>query len=170
MRKNKAVAAGIMVLAGAAYWAGLLTGERSAAGYGETGTVLVARAELPAGTVLSEDLVETLQLPRRYMQADSYEVRSMSDVKLVNGLTARVRIPKGNQVTQACLAAAAPAADAGAALPTAQRHYVEGMKYFQNADYERARDEWRAALKLDPANAEAAAGLRRVQQVLSGGK
>jgi cytochrome c-type biogenesis protein CcmH/NrfG len=44
------------------------------------------------------------------------------------------------------------------------------MKYFQNADYERARDEWRAALKLDPANAEAAAGLRRIQQVLSGGK
>ena len=168
MGKNKAVVAGIFVLAGAAYWAGLLTGERSSAGYGETGTVLVARADLPAGTVLSVDLVETLELPRRYMQADSYEVRSMSDVKLVNGLTARVRIPKGNQITQSCLAAAAPAADA--ALPTAQRHYVEGMKYFQNADYERARDEWRAALKLDPASAEAAAGLRRVEKVLSGGK
>lgn len=168
MEKNKAVMAGALVLAGAAYWAGLLTGERSAAGYGETGTVLVARADLPAGTVLSEDLVETLELPRRYMQADAYMVRSMSDVKLVNGLTARVRIPKGNQVTQSCLAAGAAAADA--ALPTSQRHYLDGVKYFQNADYERARDEWRAALKADPANAEAAAGLRRVQQVLSGGK
>jgi|GEM_PF-2657355 len=168
MGKNRAVVAGILVLVGAAYWAGLITGERSAAGYGETGTVLVARADLPAGTVLSEDLVETLELPRRYMQADAYMVRDMSDVKMVSGMTARVRIPKGNQVTRSCLAAAAPAADA--ALPPAQRHYLDGMKYFQNADYERARDEWRAALKLDPANAEAAAGLRRVQQVLSGGK
>lgn len=168
MGKNKAVMAGALVLAGAAYWAGLLTGERSAAGYGETGTVLVARADLPAGTVLAADLVETLELPRRYMQADSYEVRSMSDVKLVSGLTARVNIPKGNQLTRACLAAGAPAADA--ALPPSQRHYLDGMKYFQNADYERARDEWRAALKADPANAEAAAGLRRVQQVLAGGK
>lgn len=168
MEKNKAVMAGALVLAGAAFWAGLLTGERSVSDGGETATVLVARADLPAGAVLSADLVETLELPRRYMQADSYEVRSMSDVKLVNGLAARVRIPKGNQVTQSCLAAGAPAADA--ALPPSQRHYLDGMKYFQNADYERARDEWRAALKLDPANAEAAAGLRRVQQVLAGGK
>ncbi len=167
MGKNKAVMAGALVLAGAAYWAGLITGERSAAG-GETGTVLVARADLPAGTVLSEDLVETRELPRGCMQADAYLVRSMSDVKMVSGMTARVRIPKGNQVTQSCLAPAAPAA--GAALPTAQRHYLDGLKYFQNADYERARDEWRAALKLDPANAEAAAGLRRLRQVLSGGK
>lgn len=168
MEKNKAVMAGALVLAGAAYWAGLITGERSAAGHGEMGTVLAARADLPAGTVLNEDLVETLEVPRRYMQADSYEVRSMSDVKLVSGLTARVRIPKGNQITQSCLAAGAPAP--AAALPPSQRHYLDGMKYFQNADYERARDEWRAALKLDPANAEAAAGLRRVQQVLAGGK
>jgi Flp pilus assembly protein CpaB len=121
MEKNKAVMAGALVLAGAAFWAGLLTGERSVNGGGETATVLVARADLPAGAVLSEDLVETLKLPRRYMQADSYEVRSMSDVKLVNGLTARVRIPKGNQVTLSCLAAGAPAADAS--LPPSQRHY-----------------------------------------------
>lgn len=168
MGKNNAIAAGALVLAGAAYWAGLITGERSTAGHGEMSTVLVARADLPAGTVLVTDLVETLEIPRRYMQADSYEVRSMTDVKLVNGLTARVRIPKGNQVTQSCLAAGAPAADA--ALPPSQRHYLDGVKYFQNADYERARDEWRAALKADPANTEAAAGLRRVQQVLSGGK
>jgi len=168
MGKNNVVVAGILVLVGAAFWAGLITGERSAAGHSEMSTVLVARADLPAGTVLTEDLVETLEVPRRYMQADSYEVRSMSDVKLVNGLTARVRIPKGNQVTLSCLAAGAPAADA--ALPPSQRHYLDGMKYFQNTDYERARDEWRAALKLDPANVEAAAGLRRVEQVLSGGK
>jgi len=52
----------------------------------------------------------------------------------------------------------------------AQLHYVEGLKYFQNANYEKARDEWTIAKQLDPENSDAAAGLKRIEQTLAGGQ
>lgn len=51
-----------------------------------------------------------------------------------------------------------------------QQHYMEGLKYFQNSNYEKARDEWTIARQLDPANADAATGLKRIEQILSGGQ
>lgn len=52
----------------------------------------------------------------------------------------------------------------------AQRHYMEGIKYFQSANYDKARDEWTIAKQLDPGNADAEAGLKRIEQLLSGGR
>lgn len=157
------------VLLATGFWAGMAYQERSPSKADELTEVLVARADLPAKTILNENLVETMGIPRRYMQQDAYEARSMSDVKLVNGLVAAVRIPKGNQVTQSCLiSGSAKAADS--AVPPAQRHYLEGVKYFQNSDYPKAREEWKKARKMDPSNADAAAGLKRIDQILSGGK
>jgi tetratricopeptide (TPR) repeat protein len=52
----------------------------------------------------------------------------------------------------------------------AQQHYLEGLKYFQNSNYEKARDEWTIARQLDPGNADAGAGLKRIEQILSGGQ
>ena len=60
--------------------------------------------------------------------------------------------------------------EADAALPPSQRHYLDGVKYFQNADYEKAREEWKKAKKLDPSNPEVAAGLKRIDQILAGSK
>lgn len=51
-----------------------------------------------------------------------------------------------------------------------QQHYLEGLKYFQNSNYEKARDEWTIARQLDSGNADAAAGLKRIEQILSGGQ
>lgn len=51
-----------------------------------------------------------------------------------------------------------------------QQHYLEGLKYFQNSNYEKARDEWTITRQLDPTNADAAAGLKRIEQILSGGQ
>jgi tetratricopeptide (TPR) repeat protein len=51
-----------------------------------------------------------------------------------------------------------------------QQHYMEGLKFFQNSNYEKARDEWTIARQLDPANADAATGLKRIEQILSGGQ
>jgi len=51
-----------------------------------------------------------------------------------------------------------------------QQHYLEGLKYFQNSNYEKARDEWTIARQLDPGNADTAAGLKRIEQILSGGQ
>jgi len=52
----------------------------------------------------------------------------------------------------------------------AQQHYLEGLKYFQNSNYEKARDEWTIARQLDPTSADTAAGLKRIEQILSGGQ
>ncbi|MDA8244500.1 MAG: hypothetical protein M0025_10335 [Elusimicrobia bacterium] len=52
----------------------------------------------------------------------------------------------------------------------AQQHYLEGLKYFQNSNYEKARDEWTIAKQLDPGNADTAAGLKRIEQILAGGQ
>jgi len=51
-----------------------------------------------------------------------------------------------------------------------QQHYMEGIKYFQNSNYDKARDEWTIARQLDPGNADAAAGLKRIESILSGGQ
>ena len=52
----------------------------------------------------------------------------------------------------------------------AQQHYMEGIKSFQNSNYDKARDEWTIARQLDPGNADAAAGLKRIESILSGGQ
>ncbi|OIN99807.1 MAG: hypothetical protein COX65_02905 [Elusimicrobia bacterium CG_4_10_14_0_2_um_filter_56_8] len=52
----------------------------------------------------------------------------------------------------------------------AQQHYLEGLKYFQNSNYDKARDEWTIARQLDPGNSDTASGLKRIEQILSGGQ
>lgn len=160
----------VLVLLAAAFRAGMVYRERSPSQAFELTDVLVARADLPAGTVLKEELVETMRLPRHYMQQGAYEMRSMSDIRLINNLVTLVRIPKGNQITQSVLGAGSPKAGADSGVSPSQQHYLEGVKYLQNANYEQARKEWKTALKLDPSNTEAAAGLKRVEQILSGSK
>jgi len=160
----------VLILLAAAFRAGMAYRERFPSQAYELTQVLVARADLPAKTVLKEDLVETMQLPRYCMQQDAYELRSMSDIKLINNLVTLVRIPKGNQLTQSSLEAGSQKAAADSGVPASQQHYLEGVKYFQNANYEEARKEWKLARKLDPSNTEAAAGLKRIEQILSGTK
>ncbi len=52
----------------------------------------------------------------------------------------------------------------------AQQHYMEGLKYFQNSNYDKARDEWTITRQLDPEHADAATGLKRIEQILAGGQ
>ena len=47
----------------------------------------------------------------------------------------------------------------------AQQHYLSGMVYFQKGDYAKARDEWTISRQLDPTNADAEAGLQRVEKL-----
>lgn len=170
MNKKSVVVPALLILVAACLWWSAASRERALASQLEMTQVLVARADLPAKTVLKEELVEPMPIPRRYMQQDAYEVRGMSDIKLTSGLVAAVRIPKGNQITRSCLIAGSglPPADSG--ISPAQRHYLEGVRYFQGADYEKARGEWKTARKLDPSNSDAAAGLKRIEDILSGGK
>jgi len=60
-------------------------------------------------------------------------------------------------------AKAVPEEDAEAA----KERYLEGLKYFKEEDYEKAREEWEAAARLDPNNIEARKGLKRIDALLN---
>ncbi|MBI4051900.1 MAG: hypothetical protein HY400_05285 [Elusimicrobia bacterium] len=50
-----------------------------------------------------------------------------------------------------------------------QQHYLNGVVHFQNGDFQKAREEWMLAKQLDPNHADADAGLKRIEQMVSGG-
>lgn len=130
-----------------------------------TARVVVAAEYLPQGTMITEDKLAVMMVPRKYMQFGCFEVRGPEDIKGPIGLVTMVRIPKGDQVTQNCLSEDGKKALYKAVddrVTQARLRYLEGLKYFQNADYERAREEWRAARSLDPQNRDAANGLKRI--------
>jgi Tfp pilus assembly protein PilF len=63
-----------------------------------------------------------------------------------------------------------PAAPDAQAVPgddkdRAHALYTEGLRHFQAADYAQAREKWEEALKLDPENPDAAAGLDRIKKI-----
>ena len=49
----------------------------------------------------------------------------------------------------------------------AQQHYLAGLIFYQKGDYSKARDEWSLALRIDPDNVDAAAGLARVDRLVT---
>ncbi|OGR84691.1 MAG: hypothetical protein A3J74_06035 [Elusimicrobia bacterium RIFCSPHIGHO2_02_FULL_57_9] len=53
---------------------------------------------------------------------------------------------------------------------SAEQHYLSGVIFFQKGDYDKARDEWNLAKKLDAANADAQAGLERIEKLYGGSR
>ncbi len=106
------------------YWWILSNKEKDIAKDFEMAQVLVAKYDLPARTVIKADLVETVEIPRRYIQKDAYEVRSAADIKMVVNLVSAIRIPKGNQVTQSALLALSPEAGLSVKVPPGLRGAV----------------------------------------------
>ena len=165
---NKGVAIPVaLILIAAIAWGLLISRTRALARSQDLTQVLVARFDLPAHTPLTEDMVEVMKVPRLYIQQDAVEVRMPLDIGLVKDLVSAIRIPKGNQITLSALTSPAPKAGTNDKVQTGQRHYLEGLKYFQNADYEKARAEWTLAKKLDSSNAEVKEGLKRIEAVLA---
>src|SRR5687767_13550937 len=70
--------------------------------------VLTARVDIPERTVLKEDLVDHIAIPRKFMAQDAFEYKTASDIKLIDNLVTQVRIPKGNQITQSSLVSLSP--------------------------------------------------------------
>lgn len=50
---------------------------------------------------------------------------------------------------------------------SSQQRYLEGMIHFQKGAYEKARAAWLLAVKLDPSNADAKAGLAKLDSLSS---
>ncbi len=120
-----------MVLAmGAAifYLMVLSSKERALSGAFEMGQVLVARVDVPERTVIKEEMVEVVPIPRKYMEQDAFEVRSPSDIKLIANLVSKVRIPKGNQMSQSALIPMSPEAGLSVKIPPGYRGAVLGIE------------------------------------------
>lgn len=86
--------------------------------------VLVARVDIPERTVLKEDFVEEIVIPRKFMAQDAFEVKTPSDIKLVSNLVTRIRIPKGNQIVQSALIPLSPEAGLSTKIPPGYRGAV----------------------------------------------
>ncbi|MDE2040183.1 MAG: tetratricopeptide repeat protein [Elusimicrobia bacterium] len=56
------------------------------------------------------------------------------------------------------------------ARKSSQQHYLSGVIYFQEGNYQKAKEEWTLALQLDPANPDAKAGLDRIEQLYNQGQ
>ncbi len=83
--------------------------------------VLVATVDIPERTVLRPDMVTTMDIPRKYMQQDSFEIKTESDMKLVMNLVTRTRIPKGDQLTQSSLVSLSPESGLSVKIPPGYR-------------------------------------------------
>lgn len=51
----------------------------------------------------------------------------------------------------------------------AQQHWMEGIKYMQSGDYQKAKEEFTIAKKLNPNDPDIDAALKRIEQILGGG-
>lgn len=101
---------------------GLISKREQALNYDyEPANVLVAKVDIPERTVLKEDLVEKMAIPRKFMAQDAFEVKTDSDFKLVVNMVTRVRVPRGNQVTQSALVSLSPEAGLSTKIPPGYR-------------------------------------------------
>jgi len=113
--------AALAVGAAVIYMATLYGKERTLSGQYETVRVLAARVDIPERTVLKEDSIDTIEIPRKYVAQDAVEARAPSDVRMIAGLVARVRIPKGNQISQSTLVPLSPEAGLAMKVPPGYR-------------------------------------------------
>ncbi len=111
----------LAMLAAVFYLMVLTSKEKALSGDYEKAKVLAARADIPERTVLKEDMVEVLEVPRKFMQQDSFEIKSPSDMKLIVNLVTRTRVPKGNQVTQSSLVSLSPESGLSVKIPPGYR-------------------------------------------------
>jgi len=106
----------------------LTSKERALSSAYETGQVLLARVDIPERTVLKEDMVEPAPIPRKFMEQDAFEVKIPADIKLISNLVTRVRIPKGNQISQSALISLSPEAGLSVKIPPGYRGTILGIE------------------------------------------
>ncbi len=115
----------ILALGAAALYLMVLSSKENALrGAYETAKVLCARVDIPERTVLKENMVEVLEIPRKFMQQDSMEIRTQSDMKLIINLVTRNRVPKGNQLTQSSLISQSPESGLSVKIPPGYRGVI----------------------------------------------
>ena len=122
MEKKNVLVPMLLAMGAAVFYLMVLSSKESALrGAYETARVLSARVDIPERTVLKEDMVEVLEVPRKFMQQDSFEIKTNSDMKLIVNLVTRNRVPKGNQLTQSSLISLSPESGLSVKIPPGYR-------------------------------------------------
>ena len=129
MEKKGVLVPMILAMGAAVFYLMVLTSkERALSNAYETGQVLVARVDIPERTVIKEEMVEPMAVPRKFMEQDAFEVKTPSDIKMIANLVTRVRIPKGNQVSQSALISLSPEAGLSVKIPPGYRGAILGIE------------------------------------------
>ncbi len=122
MEKKGVLIPMVLAMGAAVFYLLVLTSkEKALSNAYETGQVLVARMDIPERTVIKEEMVEPMAVPRKFMEQDAFEVKTPSDIKMISNLVTRVRVPKGNQVTQSALISLSPEAGLSVKIPPGYR-------------------------------------------------
>jgi pilus assembly protein CpaB len=122
MEKKGVLVPMLLAMGAAIFYLMVLTSkERALSNAYETANVLVAKVDLPERTVLKEDMVEAQPVPRKFMQQDAFEIKTQSDMKLINNLVTRTRVPKSNQITQSALISLSPESGLSVKIPPGYR-------------------------------------------------
>lgn len=122
MEKKGVLVPMLLAMGAAVFYLMVLSSKESALrGAYETAKVLSARVDIPERTVLKEDMVEVLEVPRKFMQQDSFEIKTQGDMKLIVNLVTRTRVPKGNQLTQSSLISLSPESGLSVKIPPGYR-------------------------------------------------
>ncbi len=122
MEKKGVLVPMLLAMGAAVFYLMVLSSKESALrGAYETAKVLSARVDIPERTVLKEDMVEVLEVPRKFMQQDSFEIKTQGDMKLIVNLVTRHRVPKGNQLTQSSLISLSPESGLSVKIPPGYR-------------------------------------------------
>lgn len=125
MEKKGVLIPMLLAMGAAIFYLMVLTSkEKALSNAYETGQVLVARLDIPERTVLKEEMVEPMAVPRKFMEQDAFEIKTPSDIKMIANLVTRIRIPKGNQVTQSSLVSLSPDAGLSVKIPPGYRGAV----------------------------------------------
>ncbi len=122
MDKKNILIPAILAIAAATIYLMILTAkERTLMSAYETTHVLIARLDIPERTVLKENMVQPVSIPRKFMQQDAFEIRSPSDISLISNLVTRIRIPQGDQITQSALISMSAKAGLSVKIPPGYR-------------------------------------------------
>jgi len=122
MEKKSVLIPGVLAVAAAVIYMMVLTTKQSALQHEyETTHVLAARLDIPERTLLHEDMVEPMEVPRKFMQQDAVEYKSPADIKMITNVVTRARIPKGNQITESSLVALSPDSGLSVKIPPGYR-------------------------------------------------
>ena len=122
MEKKGVLVPMLLAMGAAVFYLMVLTSKETALrGQYEVAKVLSARVDIPERTVLKEDMVEVLEVPRKFMQQDAFEIKTPGDMKLIVNLVTRTRVPKGNQLTQSALISLSPESGLSVKIPPGYR-------------------------------------------------